>query len=108
MGLGLLLGTVAAWWRDSWASGVLTNVSIGVSQVPPYLVALVLVLVIAYNLKILPPKGAWDAQYAPGFNLPFIGSVIQHAILPALSLVMVSVAGWILSTRSLIVSILGE
>jgi peptide/nickel transport system permease protein len=106
--LGLLIGTVAAWWRGSWASSALTNVSIVLSQIPPYLVAIVLVLIIAYQARILPARGAWDAQYAPGFNLPFILSVLQHAILPATSLILVSVAGWILSTRSLVVSILGE
>jgi peptide/nickel transport system permease protein len=106
--LGLMVGTAAAWWRDSWAAGLLTNLSIALSQVPPYLVAIVLVLVLAYNLQILPARGAWDAQYAPGFSLPFILSVIQHAILPATSIILVSVAGWILSTRSLVVSILGE
>jgi peptide/nickel transport system permease protein len=106
--LGLMIGTVAAWWRGAWASSALTNVSIVLSQIPPYLVAIVLVLIIAYQARILPSRGAWDAQYEPGFNLPFILSVLQHAILPATSLILVSVAGWILTTRSLVVSILGE
>ncbi len=106
--MGLLLGTLVAWRRGSWGSEVLTNLSVVLSQVPPYLVALMMVLVFGYWLRVLPAQGAWDAQYSPGFNLPFILSVGRHAILPAASLVLVSVAGWILSTRSLIVTILGE
>lgn len=106
--VGLLLGTIAGWRRSSWYSGTLTNLSVVLSQIPPYLVALVLVLVFGYWWKILPAQGAWDAQYAKGFNLPFILSALKHAILPSLSLVLVSMAGWILSTRSLIVNILGE
>jgi peptide/nickel transport system permease protein len=106
--LGLLAGTAAAWWRDSWGASVLANLSIMLSQIPPYLVAIVLVLLLAYQWHVLPARGAWDAQYVRGFNLPFILSVVQHAILPATSLVLVSVAGWILSTRSLVVNILGE
>lgn len=105
---GLLLGALAGWRRTSWYSGILTNVSVVFSQIPPYLVALILVLTMGYWWKILPAQGAWDAQYPKGFNLPFILSVVQHAILPSLSLVLVSMAGWILSTRSLIVTILGE
>jgi peptide/nickel transport system permease protein len=106
--IGVLAGTAAAWWRGSWASSVLSNLSIMLSQVPPYLVALLLVLVLAYQFHLLPARGAWDAQYPPGFNLPFILSVIKHGILPASSIILVSIAGWVLSTRSLVVNIMGE
>ncbi len=106
--LGLLIGAIAGWFRDSIISEWLTNISIALSQVPPYLIALFLVLVIGYQLKWLPTRGAWDAQYAIGWNWDFIKSVVTHSILPAMSIVIVSLAGWILSTRSLIVNILGE
>jgi peptide/nickel transport system permease protein len=106
--LGLLIGAVAAWNRDTWFSNALTNISIALSQVPPYLVALFLVLFLGYQWKILPTRGAWDAQYQIGFTWDFIQSVLTHSILPALSIIIVSLAGWILSTRSLVVSNLGE
>jgi len=106
--LGLLAGTVAAWRRGSWTSSALSNVSIMLSQVPPYLVALMLVLLLSYQIRLFPSRGAWDAQYERGFNVPFVLSVIQHAILPAASIILVSLAGWILSTRALIVNIMGE
>jgi peptide/nickel transport system permease protein len=106
--IGLLLGAIAAWQRGTWLSSTLTNISVILSQVPPYLVAIMLVLWLGYSWRVLPAQGAWDAQYAKGFNLPFILSVLKHAILPASSLILVSMAGWILSTRSLMVSIIGE
>ena len=106
--LGLLIGAVAAWNRDTWFSNALTNVSIALSQVPPYLVALFLVLFLGYQWQLLPTRGAWDAQYEIGFTWDFIRSVISHSILPALSVIIVSLASWILSTRSLVVSNLGE
>jgi peptide/nickel transport system permease protein len=106
--IGILLGTIAGWKRGGPLSSFLTNFSVVLSQVPPYLIAIMLVLVFGYGLRVLPAQGAWDAQYQKGFNLPFILSVLQHAILPATSLIIVSMAGWILSTRSLIVTILGE
>jgi len=106
--LGLLMGTMAGWFRDSTASDWLTNISIALSQIPPYLIAIVLVLVIGYQLKLLPTRGAWDAQYPIGFTWDFIKSVVSHSILPASAIVISSLAGWILSTRSLIVNILGE
>jgi peptide/nickel transport system permease protein len=106
--LGLLIGAIAAWNRDTWAADALTNVSIALSQVPPYLIALFLVLFLGYQWGLLPTRGAWDAQYEIGFTWDFIKSVISHSILPALSIIIVSLASWILSTRSLVVSNLGE
>ncbi len=106
--LGLLLGALAAWFRDSFLAGALTNLSIALSQIPPYLIALFLVLFLGYQWHLLPTRGAWDAQYPIGLNWNFIWSVITHGILPSLAIIIVSLAGWVLSTRSLMVSILGE
>lgn len=106
--LGLLLGLVIGWFRDARLSGAVTNLSIALSQIPPYLLAVFLVLLFGYQLHALPYRGAWDAQYPIGWNLPFLGSALRHAVLPAASIVLVSLAGWILSTRSLLVTVLGE
>src|SRR5215813_97231 len=56
----------------------------------------------------LPARDAYPANLTPSLTLEFIGGLIKHGTLPALSIVIVGVAGWIISTRSLIVSILGE
>ena len=106
--LGLAIGLFAGWFRDSRLSGAITNISIVLSQIPPYLLAVFLVLFFGYQLKVLPYRGAWDAQYPIGFTWEFISSVLSHAILPAMSIVLVALAGWILSTRSLIITLLGE
>jgi len=107
--LGLLVGGVAGWFRDSIVSEVLTNISIALSRVPPYLIAVFLVLFLGYQLKVLPTRGAYDpGLYAKGWNWGFIQSVFKHSILPALAIVTASVSGWILTSRSLIISVLGE
>jgi peptide/nickel transport system permease protein len=106
--LGLLIGSIAAWFRDSPVSDVITNISIALSQVPSYLIALFLVLFIGYQWKLLPTRGAFDGQYQIGWSWPFIKSVITHSLLPALAIITVSLSSWILSTRSLVVSNIGE
>lgn len=105
---GLFIGLLAGWFRESRWSGAITNLSIGLSQIPAYLIAVFLVLIVGYQLRWLPTRGAWDAQYPIGLNWNFIRSVLEHGILPASAIVLVSLAGWILSTRSLIVTLLGE
>jgi peptide/nickel transport system permease protein len=107
-GLGLLIGAVAAWHHDSPASGIITNISIALSQVPAYLIALFLLLFLGYQWNLLPTRGAFDGQYDIGWNWNFIRSLTTHSILPSLSIIIVSLAGWILSTRSLVISNIGE
>jgi peptide/nickel transport system permease protein len=107
--LGLLIGAVAGWFRDSIWSEILMNISIALSRVPPYLIAVFLVLFLGYQLKLLPTRGAYDPGLTTkGWNWPFFQSVLRHGILPALAIISVSVSGWILTTRSLIVSVLGQ
>ena len=106
--LGLVLGLLVGWARDKKWSGAVTNVSIALSQIPPYLLAIFLVLFFGYQLHWLPYRGAWDAQFQIAWSWEFVGSALKHGILPAFAIVLTSLAGWILSTRSLIISILGE
>ena len=106
--LGFLLGGIVGWRRDSIFSRVLTNLALVISQIPAYFMALALLFIFAYTLLWLPRRGAFDASIPKGFTLEFIGSVIRYGTLPALSLVLFSMFGWLISTRSIVVSILGE
>jgi len=106
--IGFLLGGIVGWRRESGISGALTNAALVFSQVPPYFMALALLFTFAYGLAWLPRRGAFDAATAKALTWPFIKSVLRHSILPGLSLVIISVSGWMISTRSLVISILGE
>jgi len=106
--LGILLGTLTGWRRRSrWAEWV-TNTALVFSHVPSYFVALVLIIFLAYRFSLLPANGAYDASLQPEWSLEFFLSVIKYATLPVLATVLVSLSGWMLSTRALVVSILGE
>jgi peptide/nickel transport system permease protein len=106
--LGVAAGTVAGWLRGTAFDGVLYNLAITLAQVPQYLVGLLLVLALAYALGIFPAGGAYGAGVVPGLNPGFISSVLYYSVLPALSIVIVSAFFWLLTTRALTVSILGE
>ena len=107
-GLGLLLGTVTAWKRKSRWAEMVTNFSLVFSHIPAYFVALVFIIFFAYRYSILPASGAYDATLDPSWSLDFILSAIKYGTLPVLATVVVAVANWMLSTRALVVSILGE
>lgn len=107
-GIGFLIGGLVGFRRDNPISSALTNTALVISQIPPYFVALALLFLFAYWITILPTRGAYGASVRPSFSFAFIVSVIRHALLPALSVIAVGVAGWLISTRSLVISILGD
>jgi peptide/nickel transport system permease protein len=106
--LGLAIGAVAGWRRGKVGSEIATNLSIALAHVPFFFVALILVYIFGYTLGMLPSRSAYDSKIDPGFSLDFIGSVVQHGLLPALSIVIIGTFGWILSTRMLMIPVLGE
>jgi peptide/nickel transport system permease protein len=106
--LGTLLGAFAGWRRNSRVSEVATWFSVGLGQIPFYFIGLVTVFLLAYKLTIFPPGAPYSANVHEGLNLPFIGSVLDHAILPAFSIIFVTVLGTMLGMRQQMVTVLGE
>lgn len=106
--IGLLLGCLLGWKRDTILDKTLTALSLVFSQIPYYLMAVLLVLLFVYYLKVLPSGGAYSPHLTPGFYWEFVKSVIEHSILPALSLVFTMGASWLVSTRFLVINLLAE
>lgn len=106
--LGLMAGAMAGWRRGKPGAELATNLSIILGHVPFYFVALILVYVFAYTLGVLPPRSAYNAAIAPGLSLDFIGSLLKHGLLPAASIVIIGIFNWLLSTRMLMIPVLGE
>ncbi len=106
--LGFAIGGILGWKRESPLASGLTDLALVFSQIQPFFMALALLTLFAYTLGWSPRRGAFDPGITKAFNWQFIRSVIQHGTLPALSLVLVSAFGWMISTRAMVVSILGE
>ncbi len=106
--LGFIFGGILGWKRDSPVASGVTGLSLVFSQVQPYFMALALLSLFAWKLALFPRRGAFDPSIPKAFTWQFILSVIQHGTLPALSLVLTTAFGWVISTRAMVVSILGE
>lgn len=104
--IGVTLGTVAAYRRGGWLDQVFTPGSSVLNGLPNYLIGTILLFVFAVLLKWFPTQGAYSPLTPPGLNLPFVGSVLQHAVLPIGSYVLASFAGWFLLMKSNTVSVL--
>jgi peptide/nickel transport system permease protein len=109
--ISFLLGTAAgvwfAWRRGTWTDFVLPALSF-FNAIPYFWMALILVLVFSVSLGWFPTSGAYTRGIFPGFTADFLGSVLYHATLPALTIVISSVAGWVIGMRNMTVTVLGE
>ena len=106
--LGNLLGGLAGYVRDSRALRFAGVLVMGFHPIPYYIVAFVLLIVFGYLWPVLPITGGAKMNMARGFNASFVLSVLQHSILPVLSLVMVGLGGWFMGMRSLVSNIVNE
>lgn len=106
--VGVIGGTFVGWARSTWLGSLVSNLSLVISHIPAYFIALGLVFVFAYRQAILPSNGAYDSSLSPGWNVDFILSVIRHGTLPVVATALVGAANWLIGTRALVVNILGE
>lgn len=105
--IGSVLGTIMAAYPDSWFSRVITGVVSFMSAVPNYLIAILLLYVLADIHHLFPITGAYSNDVTPGLNGPFIGSVIYHAILPVTAYVVVGFGSWALTMKGSVTTVLG-
>lgn len=105
---GNLIGTLVGWKRSSFLSSWVTNFCLVFSNIPAYFIALVLIIFLAYRLKLLPPSGAYNTALQPSWTLGFIASAIKYGTLPVLATAITGAAGWIIGMRALVVTLLGE
>ena len=76
--------------------------------IPFFLLGLVLMYLFAFQFQWLPIFGGYSAGATPALTWTFTLDVLRHAILPALSIVLVSVGGWALAMRGMMVTTMGE
>lgn len=106
--IGNLLGAIAAWPKSpGWMKSVATPF-IMFMGVPPVLLAIFLLFFLAFRLKLFPLGQAYSTGIAPDWSFSFIMNVAWHQVLPAVSMILGSVGGWVLSMRGMGITIQGE
>jgi peptide/nickel transport system permease protein len=104
---GVALGAVVGWKRGTWLDSLVPATTV-LSAVPYFWLALILVAVLSSTLGWFPLNGGYDVVLDPGWTAEFIGSAVYHGILPALTIVISSVGGWLLGMRNMMVSAMSE
>ena len=108
---GSVLGTMIAWRRGSWLDWMIPFATF-FQALPYFFLGLVLVLIFGQTgtmLKWVPSLFGYDIYNTdPGWNLPYIESVASHALLPAITVFLASMAGFILAMRNQMVTTMDD
>ncbi|MCC3652538.1 MULTISPECIES: ABC transporter permease [Streptomyces] len=105
--IGVTLGMLVGWKRGTWLDSLVPATTV-LAAVPYFWLALILVAVFGSALRWFPLLGGYDVILDPGWSPEFIGSAIYHGTLPALTIVISSVGGWLLGMRNMMVSTVDE
>ncbi|MBO0823945.1 MAG: ABC transporter permease [Actinobacteria bacterium] len=105
--LGTGLGILAGWRHGGWSDRLLPGLMF-LQAIPYFFLALILLSVLALNLHIFPVGQGYAQGLVPGWHWDFISSAIYHSLLPAFTIVVTSVAGWMLQMRNVMITTIGE
>jgi peptide/nickel transport system permease protein len=106
--VGNLLGALAGYYQDNKILKAVGIVAVGAQPIPYYVFAFVLLIIFGLVWPVLPISDGFAMNVRPGWNLPFVLSILHHSILPAASLVLVGFGGWFLGMRALVSNIITE
>jgi peptide/nickel transport system permease protein len=106
--IGTLLGVAAAWWRGGWVDTILPAFFAFIGAFPYFWLAMVMLYVLGFQLRLFPLGHAYGDDLTPGWNLAFLTDVWRHAALPMGSIVIATLGGWMLGMRNTMISILGS
>jgi peptide/nickel transport system permease protein len=107
--VGTILGALLGWAKSPRAMNALIPPLMVFSAAPPFVLALILIYYLAFRAKAFPLAGPYSVTSKVNWsNFSFLLEVAHHAVLPALSLILVSLGGWSLGMRAMMVTVEGD
>jgi peptide/nickel transport system permease protein len=106
--LGTVIGLVSAWFRGGKLDSVLPPLFVILSGFPYFWFALLAILLFGVTLNWLPISGGYATTLIPGLNGTFVLSVLSHSVLPAITIVLTSIGGWVLTMRNNTITVVAE
>jgi peptide/nickel transport system permease protein len=107
-GAGTAIGAFSAWRRGGVADSVLPPLFVVASAFPYFWIAMMAILVFGVLLGWAPVGFGYSTGATPELSWPFISDVLSHAMLPALTILITSIGGWVLTMRNNMVTTLAE
>jgi peptide/nickel transport system permease protein len=76
--------------------------------IPYFFLALILLTLLAVAIHLFPLGQGYAGGLIPGWHWAFVSSALYHSLLPALTIVLTSLAGWMLQMRNVMITTIGE
>jgi len=105
--IGTVGGAVIGWKRGSKLD-ILIPLTTFLNTIPYFWLGLMAISIFAVNLGWLPIGKAFGPGVSPEWSFEFIGQVVKHGTLPALTIVVASLGGWMLGMRNMMLTVLDE
>ena len=96
--IGNVIGLLAGFKKEKWYSKLMETVSMCIYPIPYFMVALVIMILMAYVKRwfpLVPSFGEFEFTWA------WLSKAIQNSFMPALSLMLVGTGWWIISMKAL-------
>lgn len=106
--VGNLLGAFMAWPRAPKFLSFLMPPLLSMSAIPFFLLGLLLIYLFAFRWRIFPLLGGYTAGNFPALTPAFLRDALYHSVLPALSIILVSLGGWAMGMRAMMITTQGE
>jgi peptide/nickel transport system permease protein len=105
--IGTALGMLAGWKRGSWLDS-LVPITTFLSSIPYFWFAIIMLYLFAITFKWFPLSGGYALDQHIGLNGGFVASAVNYAVLPAVTITVASVGGWLIGMRNMMVTTLSE
>jgi peptide/nickel transport system permease protein len=79
-----------------------------IGSFPYFWLAMVALYFLGFKLGWFPMSHAYSDYLSPGLTWGYIGSVLQHMVLPGGTIILVSVGGWMMGMRCTMIAVLNE
>ena len=106
--LGTALGVIISWRRGGFLDSLLPGLTSFTGSFPYFWLAMLSLFVFGFTMNWFPMAHAYSDYISPGFSWGFVASVLYHMVLPAGTIIFVSVGGWMMGMRSTMVAVLAE
>lgn len=109
--LGIVLGMLMAYRRESALDHVLSLVASVFHSVPNYILGILLIVILGVQLNLVniaTMRGSFSPGVQPGVNLHFFLDALWHAEFPIATYVLTTVGSWMLTMKSSTSMTMGE
>jgi peptide/nickel transport system permease protein len=107
--VGTLFGIMAAWRRGGFTDSLLMPVASILNAFPYFWVAMLSLYFFALNLGWFPLSHAADLNMEQDWgSWNYLSSVLHHALLPAITIIVTSIGGWMLAMRNNMIGVLSQ